>query len=57
MIDPLPIEIIDQFSTAIDFAEKYDAHGIELSRERYKLYKEHQLHIDTLQPGEFLHSL
>ena len=56
MIDPLPIESVNQFNTAIDFAEKYDSQGIERSRSRYKIYKEHNLNIDTLQPGEFLHS-
>jgi len=56
LIDPLPIELATKFSTVIDFAEKYDAHGIKLSRERYKVYNEHNLTIETLQPGEFLHS-
>jgi len=56
MIDPLPIEIVNQFPTVIDFAEKYDSQGIELSRKRFKLYKEQNLHIESLQPGEFLHS-
>ena len=56
LIDPLPVESADKFSTVIDFAEKYDSHGIELSRDRYRVYKEHNLNIETLQPGEFLHS-
>ena len=56
LVDPLPVEIVNKFNTVIDFAEKYDAHGIELSRERYKIYKKHSLEIETLQPGEFLHS-
>ena len=56
MIDPLPIETVNHFATAIDFAEKYDSEGIEQSRARYKMYKQNQLKIDTLQPGEFLHT-
>jgi DNA polymerase IIIc chi subunit len=56
LIDPLPLETIRKFSMVIDFAEKYDAEGIELSRERYKVYKQHNFNIKTLQPGEFLHS-
>jgi DNA polymerase IIIc chi subunit len=56
MIDPLPVETVVMFQEAIDFAEKYDSQGIELSRKRYKIYKEHNLNIDTLQPGEFLHT-
>ena len=56
LVDPLPLEKINQFTTVIDFAEKYDSNGLELSRERFKLYKEQNLKINTLQPGEFLHN-
>lgn len=56
LVDPLPIEIVSQFSKVIDFAEKYDSQGIELSRKRYKLYKDQNYNIATLQPGEFLHT-
>ena len=56
MVDPLPMETVKQFSTVIDFAEKYDSQGIELSRKRYKIYKDQNLEINTLQPGEFLHT-
>lgn len=56
LIDPLPVESVKKFSTAIDFAEKYDSQGIELSRQRYKQYKDLNLKIETLQPGEYLHS-
>jgi DNA polymerase-3 subunit chi len=56
MIDPLPIEQVQQFTTVIDFAEKYDSQGIEQSRKRYKVYKEQNLNIESLQPGEFLHT-
>jgi DNA polymerase-3 subunit chi len=56
MIDPLPLETVSKFSMVIDFAEKYDSEGIELSRERFKVYKQHKFNIETLQPGEFLHS-
>ena len=56
LVDPLPLETVSKFSTVIDFAEKYDSQGIELSRERYKLYKDKNFPINTLQPGEFLHT-
>ena len=56
LVDPLPVEKVLQFSKVIDFAEKYDSQGIELSRQRYKDYKEQNLTISTLQPGEFLNS-
>lgn len=57
MLDPLPIEQIKYFQQVIDFAEKYDSHSIEQSRDRYKLYRDQQYHIETMQPGEFLHSV
>jgi DNA polymerase-3 subunit chi len=56
LIDPLPLEFVARFKTVIDFAEKYDTQGIEQSRIRYKNYKAQNYNIDTLQPGEFLHS-
>jgi DNA polymerase IIIc chi subunit len=56
MVNPLPLESVKQFSTVIDFAEKYDSQGLELSRKRFKLYKEQDLKIETLQPGEYLHT-
>jgi DNA polymerase-3 subunit chi len=56
MVDPLPLESVNQFSTVIDFAEKYDSQALELSRKRFKLYKEQNLKIETLQPGEYLHT-
>ena len=56
LVAPLPVEQVKQFSKVIDFAEKYDSSKIESSRQRYKIYKEHDLKISTLQPGEFLHS-
>jgi len=56
MVNPLPLETAKQFSTVIDFAEKYDSQGLDLSRKRFRLYKEQDLKIETLQPGEFLHT-
>ena len=56
LVDPLPLETVNQFSTVIEFAEKYDSQGIELSRKRYKQYKDQNFNISTLQPGEFLHT-
>ena len=54
--DPAPIEIICQFSNIIDFAEKYDTPALEKSRQRYKKYRDQNYSIETLQPGEFLHT-
>jgi DNA polymerase-3 subunit chi len=49
-------EILEKFSTIIDFAEKYDSHALEKSRNRFREYKKHGMSITSLQPGEFLHS-
>lgn len=57
MLDPLPVEKLDHYQLVIDFAEKYDSQAIEQSRNRYKLYRDQQYSIDTMQPGEFLHSV
>lgn len=54
--DPAPIETINQFSNIIDFAEKYDTPALEESRHRYKKYRDQNYSIETLQPGEFLHT-
>jgi len=54
--DPLPVDILEKFSVVIDFAEKYDSTAIEASRLRFKIYRDKKYSIDTLQPGEFLHS-
>ena len=56
MYDPLPMEIIKKFTVVIDFAEKYDSNGLQLSRDRYKIYRDHNFEINTMQPGEFLHT-
>ncbi len=52
--DPLPIEVLDKFPKIIDFAEKYDTPALEASRHRYKIYRDQEYTINTLQPGEFL---
>lgn len=56
LVDPLPIEELLKFKTVIDFAERYDTSTLKLSRERYKAYREHNVNIETMQPGEFLHT-
>lgn len=55
MSDPVPLSTISHFLLVIDFAEKYDLTLLEKSRERYKIYKDQKLEIQTVQPGEFLH--
>jgi DNA polymerase-3 subunit chi len=54
--DPLHIDIVNKFSNIIDFAEKYDAPALEASRKRYKIYRDQNYTINTLQPGEYLHT-
>ena len=56
LVDPLPVEIVSQFPKVIDFAEKYDAESLVLSRKRYKEYRDGNFSIETLQPGEYLHN-
>ena len=56
LMDPLPLKDISQFGLVIDFAEKYDSHALAESRERFKIYRDKMINIETMQPGEFLHS-
>jgi DNA polymerase-3 subunit chi len=56
LADPLPLAVISQFSIVIDFAEKYEAQALESSRERFKIYRDQNFKIDTMPPGEFLHT-
>jgi DNA polymerase-3 subunit chi len=56
LYDPAPLEKLKQFSNIIDFAEKYDEQALQASRDRYKTYRDHNFTIETVQPGEFLHS-
>jgi len=56
LFDPLPLEKLESYEMIIDFAEKYDISALSASRERFKTYRAHQYEIDSLPPGEFLHS-
>jgi DNA polymerase-3 subunit chi len=56
LYDPLPVEQLRSFDLVIDFAEKYDATALSESRTRYKIYRGQDYQIDSLPPGEFLHS-
>ncbi len=56
LADPLPLAVISQFSIVIDFAEKYEAQALESSRKRFKMYRDQNFKIDTMPPGEFLHT-
>jgi DNA polymerase III subunit chi len=54
LADPVPLDTVLKFAQVIDFAEKYDTTLLNLSRNRFKLYREHKLKIETWQPSEFL---
>jgi DNA polymerase III subunit chi len=56
LVDPLPPEKLKSFDIIIDFAEKYDMSALSASRERFKVYRTHRFEIDSLPPGEFLHT-
>ena len=56
MFDPVPINIMHNFSKIIDFAEKYDPNRLTKSRERYKEYMKDNFKLETMRPGEFLSS-
>ena len=56
LVDPLPLAVVSQFPTVIDFAEKYEAQALESSRKRYKIYRDQNFKIETMPPGEFLHT-
>lgn len=43
MAQPCSLEYLRKFDLVIDFAEVYDKHLAELSRERFRLYREHGL--------------
>jgi len=56
LFDPLPVGQLQSFDLIIDFAEKYDMPALTASRERYKTYRSNNFQIESLPPGEFLHS-
>jgi DNA polymerase-3 subunit chi len=51
---PISLDIILKFEQVIDFAEKYDSTRLNLSRDRFKLYRDNNLKVETWQPGDFL---
>lgn len=54
MFDPAPLEVLTEFDQVIDFAEKYDLSALQMSRDRYRIYQEKKIPVDTVKPGEFL---
>ena len=55
-VHPVDWDIMDQFGMVIDFAEKYDSHALQESRNRFRKFKEKGITVTSMQPGEFLHS-
>ena len=55
-VHPVNWEIMDKFGMVIDFAEKYDSHALQESRNRFRKYKDKGITVTSMQPGEFLHS-
>ena len=51
---PISLDNIIKFKQVIDFAEKYDSTLLNLSRDRFKLYRDNNLKVETWQPGDFL---
>ncbi|MFC2089107.1 DNA polymerase III subunit chi [Calditrichota bacterium] len=55
LVSPLPVEKFDWFHTVIDFAEKYNPTKIVADRDRFKLYRDKNIILETHNPGEYLH--
>jgi DNA polymerase III subunit chi len=55
LVNPSNIEKFNNYTTVIDFAEKYNPTKIETDRKRYKLYRDQKFIIETMNPGEYLH--
>jgi DNA polymerase-3 subunit chi len=51
---PVTLDTVLKFKQVIDFAEKYDSNRIQLSRDRFKIYRDNKLNVETWQPGDFL---
>ena len=51
---PAPLDTILKFEQVIDFAEKYDSTLLNSSRDRFKIYRDKKLKVETWQPGDFL---
>jgi DNA polymerase-3 subunit chi len=51
---PAPLDTILKFEQVIDFAEKYDSTLLNSSRDRFKIYRDNKLKVETWQPGDFL---
>ncbi len=56
LVDPAELDICNNYSKVIDFAEKYNPTKLETDRKRYKLYRDKKYKIEALNPGEFLHN-
>jgi DNA polymerase IIIc chi subunit len=53
---PASDDIRNQFTLAIDFAEKYDTNALARSRERYRKLQQENIKLKSMQAGEFMHA-
>lgn len=51
---PVALDTVLKFEQVIDFAEKYDSTLLNSSRDRFKVYRDNKLKVETWQPGDFL---
>lgn len=51
---PAPLETIMKFQQVIDFAEKFDDQLLKLSRDRFLLYRDNKLDLQTWELDKFL---
>ncbi len=51
---PVSLDTVLKFKQVIDFAEKYDSTLLNSSRDRFKVYRDNNLKVETWQPGDFL---
>ena len=51
---PVELDTVLKFKQVIDFAEKYDSMLLNSSRDRFKVYRDKKLQVETWQPGDFL---
>jgi DNA polymerase-3 subunit chi len=54
MVNPVAVEVMQQFQTVIDFAEKYNLVSLNESRRRYKELKKKNIALNSMHLGQFL---
>ena len=55
LVNPSDLENLNNYTTIIDFAEKYNPTKLESDRKRYKLYRDKKFTLESINPGEYLH--